>query len=267
MGIPIRNLYNAVNTFLKVDANTSYEFQNAFAKGAYGSDLKKAIDAGDTELAETITRLMLKDTFGDTDTKVVATVRSLYEQGYSNVIPKTVSKSVTIDGVSYEMTAKQQQVFKKIYSQADTAIERLVGKQSFVNLSPKVQADAIKWIYDYYYDRAKENLSGVEDDSRKALFGSYINIDTLAVAYSYCRSLEADTDKNGKAINGTRKAKVVKYLSSLKISAAEKYMILGYLGYSPVNTGAKTLITSFARKNGASRAEIAELLEECNIAA
>ncbi len=266
-GIPIRNLYNTVNTLLRPIPTMRYEFQNWFSKGSYGSDLKKAIDAGDAELADTITRLMMKDVFGDTDTKVVATVRSLYEQGCTNVLPKTVSKTITIDGVSYEMTTKQRLAFKKIYSQADASVQRLIGKQSFVNLSPKVQADAIKWIYDYYYERAKEHLSGVEVDSRKALFGAYINVDTLAVAYSYCRSLEADTNKKGKAINGTRKAKVVKYLNSLKTSAAEKYMILGYLGYSPVNAGAKTLIASFARRNGASKAEIAELLEECNIAA
>lgn len=266
-GIPTRNLFNVVKTALKPSDEMSYAFQNAFSRGSYGSDLKKAVEAGDTELAETITRLMMKDAFGDTDTKVVSTIRKLYEQGYTGVIPKTVSNSVRIDDVTYEMTRKQQARFKALYSKADETVERLIGKQSFVKLSAEIQADAIKWIYDYYYNRAKEDLSGMQaDDERKALFGAYVNIETLAMAYSHCNSLKPDTDKNGKTISGTCKVKVVAYLNSLKTSAAEKYMILGYLGYSPVNQNARTLIMNFARKKGASKAEIAELLEECNIA-
>lgn len=266
-GIPTRNLFNAMNTVLKAIPSARYTVNDWFSKGNYGSDLKNAVDSKDTELADTIVRLMMKDTFGDTDTKVVKTVRSLYEQGYAGVIPKTVSSSIVINGESYTMTQKQQVAFKRTYSQADTAIEKLIGKQLFTTLSAKVQADSIKWIYEYYYQKAKEELTGIEDDSRKALFGSYINVETLAVAYSYCKSLEADTDKKGNAIAGTRKAKVVKYLNALRLTAAEKYMILGYLGYSPVNNNAERLITAFARKNGASKAEIKELLDMCNIAA
>ena len=265
-GIPTRNLYNAMNTILKAFPTVDYTVDNWFSKGNYGSDLKKAIDAKDTELADTIVRLMMKDTFGDNDTAVVKTIRSLYEQGYSYVLPKTVSSSIRINGENYSMTARQQKAFKAIYSKADATIQKLIGKQSFVKLSAKVQADSIKWIYDYYYEKAKEELSGIEDDGKKALFGKYIPIETLAVAYCTARSLEADTDKKGNVIAGTKKAKVVKYLNSIKASAAEKYMILGYLGYSPVSSSATTLITSFAQKNGASKREVAELLAECNIA-
>ena len=266
-GIPTRNIYNVINTALKNFESVDYQWDNLFQKGNYGSDLKKAIDAGDTELADTILKLMMKDTFGGSETKVIQTVRSLYEQGYTNILPKTVSSSITINGETYNMTSKQQKEFKKIYSQADEKIERLIGKQSFVNLSPKVQADSIKWIYDYYYQQAKYNFVGLEDDSKKALFGSLIDVETLAVAYSYCNSIEADEDKKGNVVNGSKKRKVVKYINSLRISAAEKYMILGYLGYSPVNEKAGALITAHARKNGVDKEGINDILQECNIAA
>ena len=266
-GIPFRNVYNMTNGFLNVSPTWDYHFNNFFGKGNYAHDLQKAVKAGDSELAETIVGLMLKEDGGAPDTKVVKTIRSLYEQGYTGVIPRSVSSSVAIDGETYDMTTKQQKRFKQLYSQADEKIEKLIGKQSFVNLSSKVQADSIKWIYDYYYQQAKYDLAGIEDDSKKALFGEYIDVETLAVAYSYCNSLEADTDKEGKAITGSRKQKIVKYLNSLNISAAEKYMILGYLGYSPVNQNAKTLITSYARRNGADNATLVEILTACNIAA
>ena len=268
-GVPTKNFHKILDiTTRAISPSANYKFNSIFGAGQYSSDLAKAVEAGDTELAETITRLMMKDTFGDSDTRVVSTIRKLYEQGYTGVLPRTVSSSVTIDGTRYEMTRKQQQQFKAIYSQADETIENLVGKQSFVKLSPQIQADSIKWIYDYYYNRAKEDLSGADlGDGRKAMFATYLDVGTLAVAYGYCRSLEADTDKKGKVINGTRKAKVVSYIQSLRISAAEKYMLLGYLGYSPVNANAKTLITNYARQQGASKSEIAELLEACSIAA
>ena len=267
-GIPMRNFYKIADLGTKIASpSLNYRFNNIFNGSQYGRDLAKAISVGDTELADTIVRLMMKDTFGDNDTAVVKTIRSLYEQGYSYVLPKTVSSSIRINGENYSMTARQQKAFKAIYSKADATIQKLIGKQSFVKLSAKVQADSIKWIYDYYYEKAKEELSGIEDDGKKALFGKYIPIETLAVAYCTARSLEADTDKKGNVIAGTKKAKVVKYLNSIKASAAEKYMILGYLGYSPVSSSATTLITSFAQKNGASKREIAELLAECNIAA
>lgn len=268
-GVPTKNFHKILDiTTRAISPSANYKFNSIFGAGQYSSDLAKAVEAGDTELAETITRLMMKDTFGDSDTRVISTIRKLYEQGYTGVLPRTVSNSVTIDGTRYEMTRKQQQQFKAIYSQADETIENLVGKQSFVKLSPQIQADSIKWIYDYYYNRAKEDLSGADlGDGRKAMFATYLDVGTLAVAYGYCRSLEADTDKKGKVINGTRKAKVVSYIQSLRISAAEKYMLLGYLGYSPVNANAKTLITNYARQQGASKSEIAELLEACSIAA
>lgn len=267
LGIPARNMYKLVNLALSVSPKTKYEFNNLFNKANYGSDLKKAVEAGDTELADTIVKLMLKDDNDEPDTKVVQTIRSLYEQEYTNVIPKSVGSSITIDSVTYNMTSAQQKAFKRIYSQADTTVEKLIGKQSFSKLSAKAQAYSIKWIYDYYYEKAKEDLTGIEDDSKKAVFGKYLSIETLAVAYGAARSLEADKDKEGNSINGTRKPKVVKYLNSLRISAAEKYMLLGYLGYSPVNTNAKNLIMNYARRNGADNEDIKELLEMCNIAA
>lgn len=266
LGVPARNMYKLVNLALNFSPKTKYEFNNLFGTANYGADLKKAVDAGDTELADTIVKLMLKDENDEPDTKVVQTIRSLYEQEYTNVIPKTVRDSITVDGTTYNMTSAQQKAFKRIYSQADTTVENLIGKKSFSNLSAKAQADSIKWIYDYYYEKAKENLTGIEDDSKKALFGEYLSIETLAIAYGSARALEADKDKEGNSIIGTKKPKVVKYLNSLNISAAEKYMLLGYLGYSPVNTNAKNLITTYARRNGADKKTINELLEACNIA-
>jgi hypothetical protein len=56
----------------------------------------------------------------------------------------------------------------------------------------------------------------------------------LAAALARIKAITADTDKKGKAINGSRKSKIVKYIESLPLSAAQKYMIMGYLGYKNI---------------------------------
>ena len=44
-------------------------------------------------------------------------------------------------------------------------------------------------------------------------------------------SSQADRVTNGRAISGSCKEKVIAYVESLKLKAAQKYMIMGYLGY------------------------------------
>ena len=43
--------------------------------------------------------------------------------------------------------------------------------------------------------------------------------------------ITADKDKNGNSISGTKKLKIAKYIESLSLTAAQKHMIYGYLGY------------------------------------
>ena len=73
------------------------------------------------------------------------------------------------------------------------------------------------------------------------------------------RALSADTDKNGKVISGSKKRKVVQYIESLSLSAAQKYMIFGYLGYS--NTGGEEKVKAYINRLKLSKNEKTALLK------
>jgi hypothetical protein len=49
------------------------------------------------------------------------------------------------------------------------------------------------------------------------------------------REIKADYNEGGKAISGTRLAKIEAYVETLRLKAAQKYMVMGYLGYKNKN--------------------------------
>ena len=73
------------------------------------------------------------------------------------------------------------------------------------------------------------------------------------------RSITADTDKNGKTVSGSKKAKVQQLVNSLQLSAAEKYMIMGYLGYT--NVKGESQVKSYINRLNLTKAEKQKLFE------
>lgn len=75
-------------------------------------------------------------------------------------------------------------------------------------------------------------MLGVDLETKNILFAKAVDIPSLAIIVATARELESDKDKNGKTISGSKKAKVQSYINSLKLNATQKYMIMGYLGYT-----------------------------------
>ena len=78
------------------------------------------------------------------------------------------------------------------------------------------------------------------------LFLKVFDICELAIIVKEAQSITSEIDKSNNIISGSRKKKVQEYINSLRLSASEKYMIMGYLGYSNASGGnlVKTLIQS-----------------------
>jgi hypothetical protein len=66
-------------------------------------------------------------------------------------------------------------------------------------------------------------------------------------------------DKNGNAITGSRLTKIEGMVRALNLSAAQKHMVLGYLGYK--NKKGQGIVTGYIATLRLSQAEKAELLE------
>lgn len=264
-GIPTRNVYNTIYGLTKrFDASAAYKWDSIFYAQGYTKDLKKAIEKDDVDLQKTIIGLMLKDNgLTDTSEKVNNKLRELYAEGYT-VLPKTVQDTLHYDGETYNLSNKQVKQFKAVYGKANEEVEDLVNDRHFASLAAEVQAQAIKWIYDYYYESAVFDTIGEEADSKKQLFGETMDVSKFALTIAACKSIESKLDKKGNVIAGSRKIQIQRLLASLNLSPAEKQLILAYLGYSVADQ--ETLIKAFIRRIGLTKSQQKLLLSYCGIA-
>lgn len=265
-GIPTRNVYNYVYGFTKrFSPSTAYEWNSIFYNNGYTKDLKKAMQKDDVDLQKTIIGLMLKDDgMTDTSEKVNNRLRELYAQGYT-VLPRTIKDTLNYNGETYSLSKKQQTAFKATYGQANKEVEELIESRSFSSLSAEIQARAIKWIYDYYYENAVFETVGEDADSKNQLFGEVMDISRFAMTIAACKSVESKVDKKGNVIAGSKKQAILQLLRKLNLSSNEILMILAYLGYSI--EGNEQAIKAFISRIGLSKSQQKSLLQYCGIAA
>lgn len=262
-GVPTRNIYNVVYGLTKrFSPETAYKINNVFYESNFKGDLTKAIEEGDSELAQTIVSLMMKEDGIVSDSKVQAKIVDLYSKGYS-VLPKSVNDSITYNGEEYSLTNKQSARFKEVYGQATEKVSSLFDDNQFASLNDECQAKSIKFIYDYYWQLATEDLLGEGLEEKKLLFGEAIPIEKLACIVSYCESLAAEKDNNGKTIAGTRKNQVVAFINRQRgITSAQKYLIMSYLGYK-VTTGESVIRSAVRRLAGLTNSQKTKMLAYC----
>lgn len=259
-GIPTRNVYNIVYGLTKrISPSTAYKIDDMFYKQSYRSDLAKAIEREDDAMIATITSLILDENIGGiNDPGAREAISSLVEAGY-DVIPRSVSSKITYDGVEYALTPNQVKAFEKVYFVANEALASLVKLPQYKEATDEVKAKAVNFIYNVYYNLALQDFLGIDLETKSVLFAEAIDIEKLAIVVATANSLTADLDKKGKAISGTRKAKVQKYINSLQLKAVEKYMIMGYLGYT--NTKGEAQVKAYINRLSLTKTEKAKLLE------
>lgn len=238
-GIPLKNLESyTVGIVGKISPATREEYDALFnikTNKVYLDKIKKATERGDEKTANTIINIMFSSRTGAIkNDKVLSKVRDLIEQGY-DVLPKSVSTTITYDDVDYKLTKRQYNNFMKIYAESNNKVQVLINNSNFRMLDNEAQAKAIKFVYDYYYSMALEDLIGEDFDEKKFLFGTAVPVEVLAMAVAQAAVISADKNSAGNAISGTKKAKIQRFIQSMRLTAAQKYMLMGYLGYSNVN--------------------------------
>ena len=258
-GIPARNAYNLIYSMLGWDKNLRYNIDDLFYAQAYSTDLSRAVEREDEAAVANIAGLILGESVGGIkDKKVLEELNRLSLAG-QKVLPRMVGDSFTYNDVEYEMTNKQQKRFKGICSQANDGVSALIALKQYSKADDEAKAKAIGYLYDTYYEFAKSDRTGETEKSKDELFLTAVDAQWLAIAVGVAGTLEADKDKNGKTVSGSRKKKVVDFVESLNISAAQKYMIMGYLGYS--NTKGEAKVKAYINGLKLSKEEKAKLLK------
>ena len=225
----------------------------------YRSDLQKAIEKGDDEMIETLAGLITNENVGKIkDKETRAEINRLVGLGL-DALPKSIGDTITHEGEEIKLNKKQRQEFEETYSEGLQAVTRMMKTSLYEKSSDEIKAKSVKFIYDYYYEQAKADLFGLEDATKTMMFAEAIDIETLAIAVQTAKQFEADLDKNGKSISGTKKAKVQKFVNSLKLKAVQKYMIMGYLGYT--NKQGESSVKAYINTLNLTKAQKEELLK------
>lgn len=259
-GIPTRNIYNFTYGLTKrFSPSTAYTIDDMFYKQSYRSDLAKAIENEDEAMMATIAGLMLDESVGGMeDRDARKAMDALIQKGF-DVIPRSVRETITYDGTEYTLTAKQRKAFEKTYFIANEAIANLADMSQFKDADDEVKAKAINFIYNVYYNLALQDFLGVDLENKNILFAEAMDIEKLALIVCTARSIVGDTDKTGKTVNGSRKRKIQAYINSLRLTANQKYMVMGYLGYS--NQYGKEQVSSYINRLSLTKAEKQALLK------
>ena len=264
-GIPTRNVYKYTAGLLsRISPSSGYWLESQFTKNPYRVDLQKAIEAGDNKKVEVIAGLITNENYGTQSQAVKDSVRDLASKGY-DVLPRTVSDTVTVDGETVELSRQQRKAFEKVYGISDQAVEDLVANKLYQNATDEEKAAALKKLYDTYYNLAVDDVLGTEGEERMVLFSELVDVEVLAILSARANAMEADKDKNGKAIAGSKKDKIVKLVSSLDLTAAQKYAVMAFLGYKNVH-GAEQVSAAIDRSD-LSKAEKEKLYAYCGYAA
>lgn len=234
-GIPIRNVYNTVTGLSsRFSDQAKYWNENLFYTRPYASDLAAAIEADDEGMIAMIASMMVEEKVGGVDAELSAGLRELVEKGYS-VLPRVLGDTITYDGEEVELTRRQRERFKAVYAIAQEQIGSMMKLRQYKEASEEVRAKAIKMVWDAYWDLAVDDVLGVDSSEKNVLFAEAIDMDKLALIVATAREIKADVNEAGKAISGTRLAKIEAYIEKLNLKAAQKYMIMGYLGYKNKN--------------------------------
>lgn len=237
-GIPTRNVKNFLTGITKrissiFGGSLGYRVDAAMKNKSYVSDLKTALESGNDRLAETIVQLLYSDKKATTQAseRAVSEVVRLYGEGYTNVLPPSVSDTITVDGVEYKIGAKEQKKIRSIANGADSAVTGLISSDVYKGLDDADRAKAIKKLYSVYYDRAISEVFGMPMSKDDAI--SRIGDEkTVFAAASHIANITSDKDSNGKVITNSRKNKASEYIKSLGVDSDTQMLILYAAGYS-----------------------------------
>ena len=210
-------------------------------------------------LATTVTQELLAGKGIDAGESVAEEFARLYAEGYS--LPRGIPESVTVDDEEVVLNARQAGIVLDKYAEASVQAEGLINSQEFAALDDNGKADALRLLFNYYYYAGVNEATGAYADNRTLLLGEAIDISKVAAAYGQLSELKADTDRTGNAIAGTKKAKVQRVVNGLRLTAAQKYILMGFLGYK--NANGENTVKSYIRSLGLSEEGQLALLEMC----
>ena len=231
-GMPTRNVYNVLYGLTKrFSPTTAFVVDSWFYEKNYQNELNKAIEKGDNKTASYILSVIMGERFDeDIDEQVFSEILSLTASGYK-VLPKLMPESITLGDVEYPLSDGEREAMQKIYSGAEDAMKAFITSKYYGSMTDDEKAIAIDYISDLYYDKARNEVLGIEADKGVKLLRA-ISAEKLAAYYVKTRGMQSDVDDNGNTISGSKREKVVKAIGGLGVSVEERLLLICASGYA-----------------------------------
>jgi len=180
---------------------------------------------------------ILRDRTGNTEEETVSVLSRLYEAGMTEAVPPDTPSSVTVGGESRKLDPMEAQTYSSVFRDiAGGAMNELISSAEFRDASAETRKKMLTTVYDYARDQAK---AAVWDDytpdqeKAEAFIRAGGDLATWAACKAVLGTIGADKDKNGKSVSGSKKAKVMEYIDSLRIPSAQKDALFVYgAGYA-----------------------------------
>lgn len=252
-GVPVRNFENIVKSATHTVSPTMFRKYKSLFYAPTASDVKKAIDSGNTRLAETEMRqLMLYAKTGSrSNAKVNSELTRLYSAGYNTVVPRAVPSKVIVDDEPVELSRDQYKQFARIYQSADNYAAQLVTTAEYAELDDEYKSKAIKSVYDIYYSRAAHNVLGRTLTTAAALSYMCDDIPGLVTAAAHIAGLKTDED-------GERADKVRQYVGGFPADMQPLLYYIAGMRSSGVKSSLSGLISGLPESE---RADVSKALK------
>ena len=229
-GIPVRNVYNLGRGILdKFSSKATYYLDSKFYETSLKSDLEKAIEENDSSKADYIISLLYDERI-ETDVSKAQReeILRLTKKEY-NVLPKSIPDEIKRDNRTYTLTSDQKDIIINEYSKVNTAIDKLITTSFYSARTDKDKAYLIDYYHDKYYEIAVNKALGLPND--KVSLYNAIGFSTYAQFAYVTRGIESDKDKDGNAISGSKKEKVIKAVNKTKATEGKRLLYIASLGY------------------------------------
>ena len=232
-GLPVRNVYNVLSGLTRrVAPQAGYKLDSVFYKKNYRTDLKKAVEEGDARRVSMLMGLISgKDESGLIGEEGMSELNRLALAGAS-VLPRTIGKTVSINGEEVELDTSQVQIINEAYSESwGATMASLLSSSAYASMSDAQKEKAIRMVHDISYERALVS-AGIDRGEKSVLIADLIGIESAAVYYSLTSGIVSDVDKNGKTVEGSKRAKVVSAIRSMNLGRERTLLMICLAGYS-----------------------------------
>lgn len=211
------------------------------------------------------------------------------ETGETNIMPRVAPYYINQKGEKITMTGEERTKYQKISGMIiEDSVNKLLKNNDYQQLNNTEKADIINKIVNYSYNKAREEVLGIEMSNEYNKINSYVDdggnvadyyLNKKEIDYSYSNpgkyktitqitsyndylsyKENIDTIKEKFTNSSQRKAAVIKYVNSLDLTIPQKAMLIkmNYTSYSNYNNQ----IINYINEQDISIDEKKEILEE-----